>query len=318
MKRFVPLVAAAAVLALLGGAVALALTNDGPNAFTVAGRSVSQGSVDAELRELAENEALRTAVGQSGAPPLSEHRGSIVSEVSAGWVGLLVAQEVAAAEVARGGLAVTADDKARAKALASESVGGQAVSTTLAPWFQDRLVARWQKVAVLERRLIASPTAALEEGVAASCPSGRYVSHILVESLTEATAIKSALDAGADFADVAAASSIDGSRDAGGALGCVDGQSFVEPFATAANTQPVGVVSDPLQTEYGFHLVLVTDQASDADYQRLALEVVLAGSRGAAVDLDPRYGIWDRRSGQVSPPPVRGVATEPVPAPATG
>ena len=317
MKRFVPLVAAVAVLAVIGGAVALALTNDGPTAFTVRGRSVSQSSVDAELRELAENEALRTAVGQSGAPPLSQYPGSIVSEVSAGWVGLTVAQTVAAIEVEDRRLEISPSDRTRGEQLASESVGGQDVYTSLPIWFQEQLVERWRQVAALERRLIESPTAALEEGVAASCPSGRYVSHILVETLIEATATKSALDAGADFAEVAAATSIDGSGSAGGTLGCLDGQSFVEPFATAASTQPVGVVSEPVQTEFGFHLVLVTDQPSDADYQQLALEVVLAGSRGAAVDLDPRYGVWQRSTGQVAPPPVRGVATEPVPAPAT-
>ena len=316
MKRLVPLVAAVAVLALIGGAVALAVTNDGPTAFTVRGRSVSQGLIDEELRELAENEALRAAVGQSGAPPLSQHPGSILSEVSAGWVGLLVSQEVTAAEVEARGLDVSATDRARGAQLASESVGGEAIYTTLPEWFQDRLAARWQAVAVLEGRLIANPTAALEEGVAANCPSGRYVSHILVETVTEANAIKSALDSGADFAQVAATSSIDGSGSAGGALGCVDGQSFVEPFASTAASQPVGVVSDPVQTEFGFHLVLVTDQPSAADYEQLALEVVLAGSRGVPVDLDPRYGIWDRRTGQVAPPPVRGLATEP--APATG
>lgn len=313
MKRLVPLVAAVAVLALIGGAVALALTNDGPDAFTVRGRSVSQSAVDDELRELAENDALTTAVAQSGAPPLSQQPGSILSEVSAGWVGLLVSQEVAAAEVEEEGLEVSAADRARGDQLASESVGGQAVYTSLPEWFQDRLAARWRKVAALEGRLIANPTDALEAGVAANCPSGRYVSHILVATEVEAETIKSALDAGADFAEVAAASSTDGSASAGGALGCIDGQQFVEPFATTAANQPVGVVSDPVQTEFGFHLLLVTDQPSDADYEQLALEVVLAGSRGVAVDLDARYGIWDRRTGQVVPAPVLGVATETAP-----
>ncbi len=326
MKRLIPLVAALAVLAVVGGAVALALTNDGPKAFTVEGRSVSQRSVDDELRALAENVALHNAVVQSGAPALSQTRGSILSEVSAGWVGLIVSQEVAAAEVAAQGLHASANDRARGEQLATESVGGADIFTTLPQWFQDRLVARWQRVAVLEDRLIANPTSALQEGVAANCPSGRYVSHILVATLNEATAIKSALDAGGDFAKVAGSSSTDsGSASAGGALGCLDGANFVEPFATAAKTQPIGVVSDPVETEFGFHLLLVTDQPSDADYQQLALEVVLAGSRGVAVDLDPRYGIWDRRTGQVVAPPVRGVATTapatapaPAPAPATG
>jgi len=314
MKRLGPLVAALAVLALVGGAVALAITNDGPNAFTVGDRSVSQGSVDDELRELAQNEALSAAVVQSGAPPLSQYRGSVVSAVSAGWVGLIISQEVAATTVAERAIEVTAGDGTRGEQLAGESVGGTQIFTTLPQWFRDRLVGRWTKVAVLERRLIENPTSALLEGAAAACPSGRYVSHILVPTAVEAGALKTALDAGGDFAGVARSSSTDGSAEAGGALGCLDGQSFVEPFATVAANQPVGVVSDPVQTEFGFHLVLVTDQPSEADLARLALEVVLSGSRGVAVDLDPRYGIWDRATGQVAPPPVRGVVTQPGPA----
>ncbi len=316
MKRLVPVVAALAVVLLVGGAVALALTNDGPTAFSVRGRSVPQSSVDAELRALAENEALSAAVVQSGSTPLSLYPGSVTSDVGAGWMGLLISQEVVAAEVDDRSLTVTADDRARGGQLASESVGGQAIYDALPDWFQDRLADRWAKVAVLEGRLIEHPTAELVDGVASQCPSGRYVSHVLVATETEATAVESALAAGADFADVARTTSTDtGSAAAGGELGCVDGQSFVEPFGAVAASQPVGVVSDPVQTEFGFHVVLVTDQPSSADFERLALEVVLGASRGVAVDLDPRYGIWVRSSGQVAPQPVRGVATVPGPAP---
>lgn len=319
MKRFVPLVAAVAALAVVGGAVALALTADGPKAFSIGDRTVSQRSVDDELRVLGENPALRDAVAQqSGATPLSTHPGSVTSTVSAGWVGLLISQEVAAATVQRAGVHITAADRARGTQLATESVGGSTIFDTMPDWFRERIAARWAAVAALERRLVANPTNALDEGVAAACPSGRYVAHIQVATEAEAVSAKGQLDAGAAFGDVAASTSTDtGSANAGGALGCADGQDFPTAFATVATSQAIGVVSDPVQTDFGFHLILVTDEASAADYERLALEVVLSGSRGAAVDLDPRYGVWDRRVGQVVPQPVRGAVTSP-PVSATG
>jgi hypothetical protein len=131
----------------------------------------------------------------------------------------------------------------------------------------------------------------------------------------QAAAIKQAIDRGGDFAEIAASSSTDSSKSNGGALGCIDGQSFVEPFATVAKTQPIGVVSDPFQTEFGYHLVLVTDQPSKADLQQVALTTVLGRVQGSrAVTVDPRYGIWDRRNGQVIPPVVPGATATTSPA----
>ena len=88
----------------------------------------------------------------------------------------------------------------------------------------------------------------------------------------------------------------------GGFLGCADGQQFVEPFATAVATQPAGVVSEPVTTQFGSHLVLMSDEPPPAAVQQFALQAVLGRSRGKAVEIAPRYGTWDRASGTVIPP----------------
>lgn len=315
MKRVLTVVACVLVVGVVVGAVALALRSDGPSAYSVGNDSFSQQSVDEELRALADNEALDAAIRQSGGEPLATFPGSIASGTAAGWVGLRVALTGAAQAVERGELDATEDDRDRGKQLAAESVGGQSVFSTLPSWFRDRLVARWTNVAILEREVVADPTPALEAKVAALCPSGRYVSHILVDTETQAAAIKQELERGGDFAEVAASTSKDGSAADGGRLGCLDGQSFVEPFATVATNQPVGVVSDPVQTEFGYHLILVTDQPSAADVERVALEEILGRVARRQVEVDPRYGTWDRRNGQVVPPVVPGTLSAPAAAP---
>jgi len=318
MKRVLAIFACVVIVGLLVGAIAYGLTSGGPTAYSVGSTDVSQQSVDDELRALAENDTLAAAIKQSSGTPLSAVEGSITAQTSAGWVGLRVALTAAARTVERRGLKATKDDKTRGHQLAVESVGGDAVFSTLPAWFQEHLDDRWTSVAILERELIANPTPALQAAVSALCPSGRYVSHILVDTEAQATAIKQAIDRGGDFAEIATASSKDGSAKDGGQLGCLDGQQFVEPFATVAANQPIGVVSDPFQTEFGYHVVLVTDEAPVSATERVALEEVLGRVRGTAVTVDPRYGVWDRRNGQVVPPPVPGAVPTPVPVPAPG
>jgi hypothetical protein len=306
MKRFRAIFACVVIIGLVVGAIAYGLATDGPTAYSVRGTDVSQQSVDEELAALADSDALSAAIAQSGGTPLSAVEGSITAQTSAGWVGLRIAQTVAAQEVERRRLEATKADTTRGGQLAAESVGGDAIYSTLPEWFQQRLDDRWTNVAILEREVLADPTPELEAAAADLCPSGRYVSHILVDTEAQAAAVKQAIDRGGEFATVAESSSKDTSAQNGGQLGCLDGQNFVEPFATVAANQPIGVVSEPFQTEFGYHVILVTDQPAAADVQQIALESVLGRSRGTAVTVDPRYGTWDRRNGQVVPPRLPG------------
>jgi len=93
------------------------------------------------------------------------------------------------------------------------------------------------------------------------------VSHILFESGDE-TAVKqrielaqAKLSAGVAFADVAKEFSQDvGSADKGGDLGYSSGDTFPEPMeASIAKLEP-GVVSSPVETDAGTHLILVTER----------------------------------------------------------
>ena len=86
-------------------------------------------------------------------------------------------------------------------------------------------------------------------------------SHILVETQEEANDLKAQLDDGGDFAALATELSLDpGSGANGGDLGCASPSGFVGPFAEATMTAELGVVTDPVETEFGYHLIIVNDR----------------------------------------------------------
>ena len=310
MKRIIAVILCITVaLAAVAGVVVLAL-DDGPTAAKVGDRTVSQQDVDDELRALIDNAALRRAVKASRSPALSNTDGSITANAGSGWLGLIVAQHLAAESVQRRGLQVTAADRDHGRRLAQQSVAGAKVFASLPEWFRNRLVERWAPVARLEREIVAHPTPAVLQALGSQCPSGRYVSHILVESEAEAQALKQQLAAGADFAELARRNSTDtASAQRGGELGCIDGQTFVEPFASVAANLPAGVVSDPVTTQYGSHLILVSDQPPASAVRQVAVQAALSHGRGASVEIDPRYGTWDRANGRVVAPVASSTPT---------
>src|SRR5690606_8167 len=87
-------------------------------------------------------------------------------------------------------------------------------------------------------------------------------SHILVESEEEANALIEQLNAGADFAELAVEHSIDPSAaDGGGDLGWFTSSAMVAPFAQAVEAMEVGTYSSaPVQTQFGWHVILLEDQ----------------------------------------------------------
>ena len=80
-------------------------------------------------------------------------------------------------------------------------------------------------------------------------------SHILVQTLDQANTLKQQIAEGADFGQVAAAHSRCPSGRNGGDLGMFGRGQMVKPFEDAAFAAPVGTVTDPVQTQFGYHLI---------------------------------------------------------------
>lgn len=115
-----------------------------------------------------------------------------------------------------------------------------------------------QKV-VIEAVTAEALQAAYDDRFRNAKPQTEYsAAHILVATAEEAEAIKAEIAAGADFAEVAMAKSLDtGSGSAGGELGWFGLGMMVKPFEDAVVAAKVGEVTGPVQSDFGFHLILV-------------------------------------------------------------
>ena len=80
-------------------------------------------------------------------------------------------------------------------------------------------------------------------------------SHILVPTLAEAVSLKEQLTNGADFGQLAQQHSKCPSGRNGGDLGMFGRGMMVKPFEEAAFNSDVDTVTDPVQTQFGYHLI---------------------------------------------------------------
>jgi parvulin-like peptidyl-prolyl isomerase len=85
-------------------------------------------------------------------------------------------------------------------------------------------------------------------------------SHILVDEEEKANSLKEEIDGGADFAKVAKKNSKCPSGESGGDLGFFSKGVMVKEFEEAAFSLEVGQLSEPVKTQFGYHLILVTDK----------------------------------------------------------
>ncbi|MGL4414700.1 peptidylprolyl isomerase [Roseinatronobacter monicus] len=101
-------------------------------------------------------------------------------------------------------------------------------------------------------------------------------SHIIVETEEEAQALRAELDEGADFAELAREHSMDGAAAGGGSLGWFGLGAMIPEFEEAVQELEVGEYMGPLETSFGWHLVLLNDtrmsQAPELEEVREALE----------------------------------------------
>lgn len=81
--------------------------------------------------------------------------------------------------------------------------------------------------------------------------------HILVEDEALAAQLVADLEGGADFAALAAEHGTDGTASRGGDLGCFGLGTMVAPFEDAVVAAPVGSAVGPIETQFGYHVVLV-------------------------------------------------------------
>jgi peptidyl-prolyl cis-trans isomerase C len=85
--------------------------------------------------------------------------------------------------------------------------------------------------------------------------------HILVETESACAALKTEIEGGADFAAVAQEHSSCPSSRQGGDLGQFGPGQMVPEFDKVVFSAELGTVQGPVQTQFGYHLLEVTERS---------------------------------------------------------
>ncbi|MDI6769119.1 MAG: peptidylprolyl isomerase [Anaerolineales bacterium] len=101
-----------------------------------------------------------------------------------------------------------------------------------------------------------------------------WARHILLADETTAQAVLKQLANGADWQTVAAENSKDtGTKDSGGNLGWFGRGKMIAEFENAAFALPIGKISQPVQSDFGWHIIQVIGHENrpltEAEYQQL-------------------------------------------------
>jgi parvulin-like peptidyl-prolyl isomerase len=314
------LVLAVGVLALAGaGCNATA-----PYAAKVNGATISQGDLNSELMAIRSDPAYLNQI-QSQSQVTGAGQDSFDSSFVAQVLNRQIVFQLVHQEAARRGITISAQDLSLARGDTASALGGANILTGLPASYQNTLIRHSAEVTALEATLahVDIRPAAMAQYYATHQQSfvQQCVSHILVSTQAEAAALRAQIVAGAPFAQVAQTQSQDqASAATGGQLGCGPTGRFVTGFEQAVDASPTGQLSQPVQTQFGWHLIEVTSRQplSLTQAQPQIRAALLANAQGAltntlqrdesraSVAINPRYGTYQTRGNQsgIVPPPA--------------
>ena len=319
-------------LLLLASLAAVSLAVSGCGAFSayaleVNGERFTQDELRAELNAILQNDEYLDQIDQNiaGSTGGQERaKGAGDGTFNSVFVAALLDRRIGFAlihqEVVRRKLKVSDQlrKETRAKLEDESDPGsfGKKVFRAFPKSYQEELVTIFAEQALLETALgdpevsdddIAEFYETNKEAFDRTC-----VRHILVADKAAADAIKARLDGGEDFAAIARAESTDnapgGSAEKGGDLGCVSANELVPEFSQAMNALPVGGTSVPVESQFGFHIIQVTERKTiplveAAAEIRPVLEQRAPDPIGvfvnealakADIKVNPRYGRFER------------------------
>ncbi|HEX9259429.1 MAG TPA: peptidyl-prolyl cis-trans isomerase [Acidimicrobiales bacterium] len=320
------LVLSAAVAALAIGVTACSSVD--PAALTVNGVDVvSVSELRDDLSALSKVPAL--AERAKGATP-----GTVSTEFGAAVLRSYLSNELLREEAKRRGIEISEADMASAAATWEQQFG---LPLTDLP---DHFASEYAEGSALIQKLepVLGDVTAEEMQKAYDDNLKRFtevcVSHILVPTEAEAQAVKAELDKGRSFADVAKEKGTDGTKDVGGQLRAPDGKCLRQSGSTASQEEAIsafeegydadfvkatlaatpGEPTDPVRTQFGYHIILLEkplvplpmDEVTD-EVRALALGgqssvdvFVTEAAKKADVYVDPRWGSFS--DGLLTPP----------------
>src|SRR5277367_4100564 len=113
-----------------------------------------------------------------------------------------------------------------------------------------------------------------------------HARHILVETEDEAKAIEDELKKGADFAELAKKKSKDPGASDGGDLGFFTKDQMVPEFSTVAFALEPGKISDPVKSQFGWHIIKVEEKRARKapDFEQVKAQIETYVTRKAQAD----------------------------------
>lgn len=146
------------------------------------------------------------------------------------------------------------------------------------------------------------------------------VRHILTTTPEEALAAKARIEGGEDFAAVADEISID-TFSPGGQLPCpTPAGGYVPEFSTTAAVARIGELTDPVPSEFGWHIMIVDERTGPESLDVLLADPIaylhpsLVGDlwavwvndaiRSANIEVSSQVGTWTHDSHGILPPPT--------------
>lgn len=306
MRTRVRLLTASVIAALL--LAACSPLPPGSAAAVVDGTQIPRAAIERAVTGLDLDE-LRTGLdadlpadleGAARAAVLEEQVAAVVLDTQRRVLDLYIRREIVRIVAEDADVQASDADLEAAREALIVSIGGpEALSGVLADAgfteevFEEVIVEQEALLVALRREVLAD--AELEV---------REPRHILVPSLEEAQQVVDELAAGADFAELAAARSQDpGSAPQGGALQAAPRGAWLPEFDDAVWTAEIGKVVGPVQTQAGFHVIEVVEEATlDADaLPEQQVQQLVAGELDARfltvvgeteVQVDPAFGVW--------------------------
>lgn len=156
--------------------------------------------------------------------------------------------------------ATTPDEEAFETLLAESGIGSETTLRTLL--YEDELLRAFFADVEAEQVIDDAALQAAYEDRQAEFTRGEQVCarHILLDTLEDAEAALTRLADGEDFAELARELSTGPSGPNGGDLGCFERGMMVAPFEEAAFEAVVGEAIGPVETQFGQHLILVSEK----------------------------------------------------------
>jgi foldase protein PrsA len=308
MKRLVSLIVLGAVLLAACG------SGSGVVAATVDGQDVTVGEVEKLIDTTGE-----TVTKEQFAQFLSfQIQWLVMNEAAEVDYGVTTTDEEVAAEADRIYNEVAAEGQSREDFLASRGVTETFLQSIAQQGLLDAAIREILKEDVPDPSAEEIETARAD---AVTSLTNVCASHILVATQDEADDVFTRLEDGEEFGELAAELSTDTASGANnGVLECSSPDTYVDAFKEAVLVAPIGEVHDEaVQTEFGFHVILVTDRQEPAAADLPTDEVLIDGLRDQAVVVDledwflssveaadvtveAEYGTWQPNPPTVVPP----------------